>query len=376
MTKKKYWKITFLTSSYLLIGCFMSYAQESSTDNTNTIIKYNSDFKGIGPKVYILPPPKSKTEQLIELFDSSTRKDFAKKIAQELRYKTLLTQIKSLTDQAQFQYLIHPVPTDLGKWNELLVRIGQQYDDHANYSLLNEAGLFAVHHNLPDQAIAYFENAIQIAAKGNHKLDKTLLNQNLAVVLLYAGKFEKAELAAQENLKSAVQSKNTHEQANAWMQIAMAKAGMKNYDGAELDIIRKAIPLYNKSKAYGDKIIAWQQLAQVYFDQNKFTEAQWFLLQAQQLAENKKLTHELAAIEYVLASSKLLDNNIKIAKKEFLSALLMARERKDIQLELAVLDKLGEVYILLKDYKQAENTYEDFAKLKASFHQAIEEYAH
>lgn len=51
---------------------------------------------------------------------------------------------------------------------------------------------------------------------------------------------------------------------------------MKNYDGAELDIIRKAIPLYNKSKAYGDKIIAWQQLAQVYFDQNKFTEAQWF----------------------------------------------------------------------------------------------------
>ncbi|MNL30064.1 hypothetical protein D3C87_1517780 [compost metagenome] len=54
----------------------------------------------------------------------------------------------------------------------------------------------------------------------------------------------------------------------------------------------------------------------------------------------------------------------------------MARERKDIQLELAVLDKLGEVYILLKDYKQAENTYEDFAKLKASFHQAIEEYAH
>lgn len=129
------------------------------------------------------------------------------KIAQELRYKTLLTQIKSLTDQAQFQYLIHPVPTDLGKWNELLVRIGQQYDDQANYSLLNEAGLFAVHHNLPDQAIAYFENAIQIAAKGNHKLDKTLLNQNLAVVLLYAGKFEKAELAAQENLKSAVQSK-------------------------------------------------------------------------------------------------------------------------------------------------------------------------
>lgn len=78
MTKKKYWKITFLTSSYLLIGCFMSYAQESSTDNTNNIIKYNHDFKGIGPKVYILPPPKSKTEQLIELFDSSTRKDFAK----------------------------------------------------------------------------------------------------------------------------------------------------------------------------------------------------------------------------------------------------------------------------------------------------------
>lgn len=372
MIKKKYWKITFLTSTYLLIGCFMSYAQESIADNTNAIIKYNRDFKGIGPKVYILPPPKSKTEQLIELFDSSTRKDFAKKIAQELRYKTLLTQIKSVTDQAQFQYLIHPVPADIDKWNELLARIKVQYDDIANYTLLNEAGLFAVNNNLTDQAIAYFEHAIQIAAKANNKQDKTILNQNLAVVLLYAGKFEKAERAAQENLKSAVLSKNYHDQANAWMQIALAKGGMKNYDGAEQDIIRKAIPLYNKSKAYEGKIVAWQQLAQVYFDQNKFTEAQWFLLQAQQLAESKKITNELAAIEYVLASSKLLDNNIKIAKKEFLSALLMARERKDIHLELAVLDKLGEVYIRLKDYKEAENTYQDFTKLKTSFHQAID----
>lgn len=372
MIKKKYWKITFLTSTYLLIGCFMSYAQESIADNMNATIKYNRDFKGIGPKVYILPPPKSKTEQLIELFDSSTRKDFAKKIAQELRYKTLLTQIKSVTDQAQFQYLIHPVPADIDKWNELLARIKVQYDDIANYTLLNEAGLFAVNKNLTDQAIAYFENAIQIAAKANNKQDKTILNQNLAVVLLYAGKFEKAERAAQENLKSAVLSKNYHDQANAWMQIALAKGGMKNYDGAEQDIIRKAIPLYNKSKAYEGKIVAWQQLAQVYFDQNKFTEAQWFLLQAQQLAESKKFTNELAAIEYVLASSKLLDNNIKIAKKEFLSALLMAREKKDIHLELAVLDKLGEVYIRLKDYKEAENTYQDFTKLKTSFHQAID----
>lgn len=367
MIKKKIWKITLLCNAYLFALCFVSYAQESPKDNTGSIIKYNSNFKGIGPKVYVLPPPKTRTEQLIDIFDSNTRKDFAKKIAQELRFKALSTQLKSVKNIGQFAYLINPVPTDIASWNALLSRIAQQYGDPVHYALLNEAGLFAVKNNLLDQAISYFENAITIATKGNAIADRMRLQQNLAGTLLYTGRYEKAAFMAQENLSLAIQSKNYHEQANAWMQIAQAKSGLKNYNEAEQNIIRKAIPLYNKSKAYDDKIVAWQQLAQVYFEQNKFTEAQWFLLQAKQLAENKQLTAELDDMEYMLASSKLLDKNIKIAKKEFLSTLILARERKNVPLELAALDKLGEIYILLKDYDEAHKTYQDFSSLKALF---------
>lgn len=369
MIKKKFWKIAFLSSAYIVALCFVSYAQELTKDYTGSITKYNSNFKGIGPKVYFVPPPKSRTEQLIDIFDSNMRKDYAKKIAQELRYKTLLTQVKSLPNIGRFQYLMKPEPTDLATWNELLNRIRQNYDDQVNLALVNEAGLFAINNNLPDQAISYFENAILIAAKESNKLDRIVLHQNLAAVLLYSGNFEKASAVAQENLNLAVQSKDYHDQANAWMLIALAKSGKKNYSEAEQNIIRKAIPLYNKAKAYEDKIIAWEQLAQVYFEQNKYTEAQWFLLQAQQLAENKKITNELPAIEYLLASSKLLDKNFKIAKKEFLSTLLLARERKNVPLELAVLDKLGEVYIHLKDFEEADKTYQNFTTLKATFKQ-------
>ena len=77
----------------------------------------------------------------------------------------------------------------------------------------------------------------------------------------------------------------------------------------------------------------------------------------------------MPAIEYLLASSKLLDKNFKIAKKEFLSTLLLARERKNVPLELAVLDKLGEVYMHLKDFEEADKTYQNFTSLKATFKQ-------
>lgn len=372
MIKKKFWKIALLSSAFQLVLCFMSYAQETTKDYTGSITKYNSSFKGIGPTVYFLPAPKTRTEQLIDIFDSNTRKDYAKKIDQELRYKDLQSQLRSVKNIGQFQYLFKPIPTDLTAWNTLLTHIKQQYDEPANYALLNEAGIFAVKNNLLDQAITYFENAIAIAAKRSDIADRILLQRNLAGTLLYTRNYEKATLVAQENLSLALGSKNYHDQANAWMQIAMAKSGLKNYIEAEQIIIRKAIPLYNKSKAYDDKIIAWQQLAQVYFEQNKFTEAQWFLLQAQQLAENKKITEELDDIEYMLASSKLLDKNFKIAKKEFLSTLLLARERKNITLELAVLDKLGEVYLHLKDYAEADKTYQNFSNLKATFNQVAD----
>lgn len=367
MIKSKFWKITLPSIVYLFACSLMSYAQDLTIDYTGSIAKYNHNFKGIGPEVYFLPPPKTKTEQLIAIFDSEMRKDFAKKIAQELRYKTLLTQIKSLQANNRFQYLLKPAPADLTTWNTLLERTKQQEDDPANLYLLNEAGLFAIHNHHSDQAVNYLENALLIASKESNKQERLVLQQNLAAVLLYTNNFEKAATVAQENLKLAIQLKDYRDQANAWTQLALAKSGLKNYNEAEQHIIRKAIPLYNKSKAYEDKIIAWEQLAQIYFEQNKFTEAQWFLLQAQQLAENKKITNELPAIEYLLASSKLLDKNFKVAKKEFLSTLTLAQERNNVPLQLAALDKLGEVYILLKDFEEADKTFQNFTSLKATF---------
>lgn len=363
MIKMKFWEISFLSTTLLLILGLTAFSQELNKDYTGSITQYNSNFTGIGPKVYFLPPPKSKTEQLIELYESNDRKDFAKKIIAELRYNMLLQELKNLKDNGPGQHL--KIPTDTSAWQELIARAKNQFDHVYTYSLLNAAGLAALEQHLTDQGTAYLQEAITIAAKEKDQQDLPTLLHNLAAVQLYTKEYEKAARTAQEILTRLNKSKNYSEQADAWMQFAMANSGMKNYNVAEPNIIRKAIPLYNKAKNFEGKIIAWQQLAQVYYEQNKYTQAQWFLLQAQQLAKNKNYTADLAEIEYVLASSKLLDNNINIAKKEFLTALILARNEKNKHLELAVLDKLGEVYITLKEYEEAENTYQDFSNLKA-----------
>ncbi|UIR55932.1 tetratricopeptide repeat protein [Sphingobacterium sp. SRCM116780] len=360
MVNIKSQKVIGIIFASLLGVTSMCFSQDIRKDYTGAIKKYNVDFKGIGPKVYFLPPPKSRTEQLIEIYNSDDRKDIGEKINKELQFQRLLLQLRSSLSIGQYQYLINPKPTNTDAWNKLLVKTRQNYDENTNSALLNEAAIFSIKNKELTQAQDYFKNAIKLS-----KSDESIAQHNLTSTWLYLGDFQKAEELAQKQYEYAVGTKNYKDQANAWMHIALARSGLKNYKEAEQNIIRKAIPLYNKAKDYEGKIRAWEYLAQLYFDQNKYTEAQWFLLQAQELSNKKELPNELAEIEYLLGYSKLLDKNFKIAKKEFLEATTLAKKENNRPLELAVLDKLGEVYVHLKDYDEAEKTYQAFLSLKS-----------
>ncbi|WP_077439109.1 tetratricopeptide repeat protein [Sphingobacterium sp. CZ-UAM] len=337
-------------------------AQQSPKDYTGAIKKYDTTFKGIGPEVYFLPPPKTENEIIEDNY--TDKKGFSKEIARQLLFQRLLLQLKSTNNMGHFQYLMSPVPANTSAWNTVIDNQRKAENWIAGYALANEAGLFSIKNNDSSSASKFLYEALSLANRTDNKDDIATINLNLSNFQLYHGDFDKAEENAQKYHTYATVSKSYVEQANAWLLLAMARAGQGNFKAAENNIIRSAIPLFNKAKAYEGKIFAWEMLAEIYFKQNKYTEAQWFLLQARDLANAKNLSGELAEIEYLLAASKQKDGNYKVAVKEFIQAAELASNENNKQLSLAILDKLGEVYLTLKDYPSADQTYKAYTQLK------------
>ncbi|WP_433901907.1 tetratricopeptide repeat protein [Sphingobacterium puteale] len=358
----KYWT-RLLTALILTLGMSGKVAaQQAPKDYTGAIKKYDTSFRGVGPEVYFLPPPKTENEIIKDNY--SDKKGFSKEIARQLLFQRLLLQLKSTNNMGHFQYLINPVPVDATAWNNIIENQKKSENWIAGYALANEAALFAIKNNDSSNASKFLYDALLLANRTDNKDDIATINLNLSNFQLYHGDFAKAEESAQKYHSHATVSKSYLEQANAWLLIAMARAGQGNFKAAENNIIRSAIPLFNKSKAYEGKIFAWEMLAEIYFKQNKYTQAQWFLLQARDLANAKKLSGELAEIEYLLAASKQKDGNYKVAIKEFIQAAELASNENNKQLSLAILDKLGEVYLALEDYPSADQTYKAYTQLK------------
>ncbi|WP_433863453.1 tetratricopeptide repeat protein [Sphingobacterium thalpophilum] len=337
-------------------------AQDAPQDYTGAIKKYDASFRGIGPEVYFLPPPKTE-EEIIE-DNYSGKKGFSKEIARQLLFQRLLLQLRSTNNVGHFRYLMSPAPADATAWNNAIEMQKKSENWIAGYALANEAALAAIKNNDSSNASRFLYEALSLANRTDNRDDIATINLNVSNFQLFSGNFAQAEESAQNYHSYATVSKSYLEQANAWLLIALARAGQGNYKAAENNIIRSAIPLFNKAKAYEGKIFAWEMLAEVYFKQNKFTQAQWFLLQARDLANAKKLRSELAEIEYLLAASKQQDGNYKVAVKEFIQAAELASNENNKQLSLAILDKLGEVYLELKDYPSADQTFKAYTQLK------------
>jgi tetratricopeptide (TPR) repeat protein len=358
----KYWIAIFTLLAMTMNKHGKLMAQEADNDYTGAIKKYDASFNGIGPEVYFLPPPKTANEILAENY--TEKKSFSKEIARQLLFQRLLLQLKSTNNVGHFRYLLNPMPATASAWNDAVELQKKSQNWIAGYALANEAALFSIKNDDNSHAIEFLYDALSLSNRTDNKDDIATINMNISNFQLYRGDFVRAEESAQNFHSYAMTSKSYLEQANAWLLIAMARAGQGNFKAAENNIIRSAIPLFNKAKAYEGKIFAWEMLAEIYFKQHKLTEAQWFLLQARDLAKAKKLSSELAEIEYLLAASKQQDGNYKVAVKEFIQAAELASAENNKQLSLAILDKLGEVYLVMKDYPSADQTYKAYLQLK------------
>ncbi|TDS14558.1 tetratricopeptide repeat protein [Sphingobacterium paludis] len=331
-------------------------------DPAGYITKYDTTFHGIGPAVYVLPAPRTRQELLTDSY--AAKVDFQDSIDRALDFQRLLEDFKPTGNLSNIQYLLSPQPASALAWNSLIEKELKRGNYNTAYGIIHAYAAASLRDGSVSQTLGLLQTALQHAQKTTNAVDVGIIQYNLGNLYLFDKNIQQAGYFQEAFYNSAMKQHSIVEQANSLVKIALIQAHDKDYRSAENNIIRKAIPLLNRAKAYDRKIIAWESLAKIYQMQNKHTEAQWFLIQARDLAKSKNYMSELAEIEYMLAFSKFIQQNYRVAQKEFIQANALAETEDNKLLQLAIADKLGQIYMQQLDLNQAEDALERYKSLR------------
>ena len=356
-------KSVFLITSLLGVTIAIpAVAQQKTQDPSGYILKYDANFDGIGPKVYVLPPPRTKEEEVRDNYMEIV--GFQDSILQALQYLRLVEAWKNTSNNASILQILTPAPKNTAEWSALIADYTEQKNYGITAGLLNEYAKIRILQKETSQAVGILESALGQAIAQQNMHDIGIIQSNLSSLLVYNKSYIDAGTYEEAYYDQAVRNKSIVDQANSLIKIALIQAYDKDYKSAESNIIRKAVPLFNRAKSYEGKTAAWLVLAEIYQMQNKHTEAQWFLIQARNLAMDKNFTNDLAEIEYMLASSKYIQNNLSISKKELNAAFDLAKKEDNKYLQLAIVEKLGRINLQENKIEEAERQLEDYWRIR------------
>lgn len=333
------------------------------TADTTTSVK--KDFVGIGPRFYDLPPEKTKEQLLEEEYDKKHAN--AEVIIRILEERHLLNTLQQ----------IGPSQSAIAVSNELyaqnleqsLLSSLQSYIQIGNVEMVsnlqNRLGIFYVQKKQYDQAISFFQRAFSLKEELKDVNSQILVCNNIAVVYNFIGNNEQATAYYNLMNRNAIKVKDLNSQASSLEQLAILKAKKKLYYEAQLDIIKKVLPLYKRAKNISGRVGAYNNLAAIYLAEKKYTESRWFHLQAVKIASisansNKDMSFSL----YSLARVKKILKEYKLAIHDYTAAAVYALEGGEDILRMHIYDDLGDIYIQTKDYANASASLAAYDTIK------------
>jgi len=350
----------------LFAGAVVALAQDRGEplDPAGYLTKHDVDFDGIGPKVYVLPAPRhvSRRDALAEAYWANA--DFEAEINRALDMRHFLAEFRHLGNADRLGRWALAGTPDVREWDAMVAREISRENYADACGILHLQAFRSLSTGATNRGLELLLSALQQAQRTGNDADIAAIRYNLANVYLLRDDTEQARAFLEDAHASAVRRADIIEQGNTLVKLALARARAGDHAWAEDNIIHKAIPLFNKSKAHERKAIAWHTLAKIYRSHGKHTEAQWFLIQARELAESHHLRAHLAEIEYLLALSKFSQKNYPIAEPEFIRANELANAEGNEMLQLAIADKLGQIYLAENNLDKAEQALTEYQNLR------------
>lgn len=337
--------------------------EKGLTDNNPK--KFNAEFDGIGPRVYIVPPPKTEEEVVTERY--ALKKQDQHQIDSLLLSLNLKKELKSFNTQNPPSAAMDSLKkTDEERFLLAGIHYYQEQEElniQANWE--NNLAVFYI-------LTSHFEQANELlwaASKTKDAIgsieDQLLVLNNLALLEIKKGNSIQALALYDQLLERAKKTKSIDNQTLAYLAIARLEARLGNFAEAHNLIIKKSMPLLQRSKNYSRIVMALNDLASFKEMQNSDTEAKWIYLQAIDVARIRKDEKGLAISLFNLARLKNRIEDISLAILDYQAAKDLATKYKMEDLLVEIHDGLGDAYLKLHDYKAAAFTLSEYHLLKS-----------
>jgi len=334
--------------------------------NIHPPIKYNKEFSGIGPKVYILPPPRSKEEILQDQY--SEKKKEQAELVQLMNQLKLSNRLKKIDNGKLPENLVDSMLTD--KEAQIIAAINYYKQINKNDSALawqNHLGTFKLLKGDTDEARKIFTEVLGKYQQLDNISHQQALLHNLAILEEQAGNYIVSLTYYDKLVSLAKNTKDIQNEGLLNLSIAILESKLGNYSAAHNLVIKKSFPLLQKAKYFPDVVKALNTLASIKESEEKFIEAKWIYLQAIDVATIYKDEKGLAQSLFNLAELKVRIGDGALAIADYKLAKDLASKYRMNALSVEIEDGLGDAYLGIGNYIEAVLALNSYKILKVEF---------
>jgi tetratricopeptide (TPR) repeat protein len=235
---------------------------------------------------------------------------------------------------------------------------------------------YAVSHALNgkmDHAINLLNSAIALNMGINNMVSVRSNYLTLQRINRYKGNLVEALKYSQAIILIDQTTKNNRLLAEAFMDQAEILTSQRNYTDAESLVLRKALPLYYYGlKDKNGTIRCYDQLADTYQQQKKFTQAKWFYIQSNMLA--RKINSPLDIVKSLinLAHVKMSIGDYQLALLDYKEAEQIALKNKFKDQLIGIKCHLSDVHDKLGNLGAASSAFSEFKVMRETFLRTIQ----
>lgn len=360
--KKRFWFYCLTLLPYLLIA-FKSNAQTASHQPS----KYNEQFAGIGPRVYILPPPKTK-EQIIEDQYSDKKKEQSELLS--LIERSQLFERLRKVDNGTLPHILKNDTSIISREEQVTAAVNyyqQMNKKDSVWAWQNHLGIIKLLKGDYDTARQLFLQVL-LEYKSRHNEPNTIaILNNLAILETNDGELV-ASLGYYDKLISLAKTrKDLLAEGLYSLAVANIEATLGNYSAAHNLVLTRSFPLLQKTKSYPNIVDALNTLALIKENEEKFVEAKWIYLQAADVATIHKDEKGLAESLFKIAELKNKIGDGILAIDDYKRAKELASKHEMEALLIEIEDGIGDTYLNMGKYTEAALALNSYNILKVEF---------
>lgn len=299
----------------------------------------------IGPPELVLPPPIDSAILRKLLIAQRLEKKDTEQVDFKNRQDVLILNALLL----QTEIAVQPNAGLIGTLEPVLTQYISAGDLKGQALIYNTYAVYYGRFGQRDKAIYYFSEALKIKeiVKDNNGIAQ--IAENLAAIYKMEGEYDLAIKFAEYFAAANINMKKTAIAAQTYLDIASLKFKQGKYKESENYILKKAFPIFQRTGNKVGRMNCFQSLAELYFDEERYSEAKWFYIQSQIMAQ--KLFDNHAMITSLTGLGK-----VKTALGEYDDALIDYRNAEQLALQNNYLTKLVEINADLGEmYSQAGN---------------------